>query len=100
MTGFDPTQFKTIPHGHSFEDACKRLEDVGADVVGLNCSRGPATLMPLLQGVRAAVSCPVAAQPVPYRTSADHPTSPPEPCFPDSTDRNASMATRVVSPPR
>src|SRR6266480_5098233 len=25
--------------GHSFEDACKRLEHAGADVVGLNCSR-------------------------------------------------------------
>jgi len=60
--------------GHSFEDACKRLEDAGADVVGLNCSRGPATLIPLLERVRAAVSCPVAAQPVPYRTGADQPT--------------------------
>jgi len=43
-------------------------------VVGLNCSRGPATLIPLLERVRAAVSCPVAAQPVPYRTGADQPT--------------------------
>src|SRR6185437_6110129 len=60
--------------GHSFEVACKRLEDAGADVVGLNCSRGPATLMPLLERVRGAVSCPVAAQPVPYRTSAEQPT--------------------------
>jgi betaine-homocysteine S-methyltransferase len=60
--------------GHSFEDACKRLEDAGADVVGLNCSRGPATLLPLLERVRAAVSCPVAAQPVPYRTTAEQPT--------------------------
>ncbi len=30
-------------------DACKRLADAGADVVGLNCIRGPATMMPLLR---------------------------------------------------
>ena len=55
--------------GFSFEEACKRLEDAGADVVGLNCSRGPATMLPLLERVRAAVSCPIAGQPVPYRTT-------------------------------
>jgi betaine-homocysteine S-methyltransferase len=60
--------------GHSFEDACRRMEAAGADVVGLNCSRGPATLLPLIERVRAAVSCPVAAQPVPYRTTAAAPT--------------------------
>ncbi len=36
-------------------DACKRLADAGADVVGLNCIRGPATMMPLLREIRAAV---------------------------------------------
>jgi betaine-homocysteine S-methyltransferase len=30
-------------------DACQRLADAGADVVGLNCIRGPATMMPLLR---------------------------------------------------
>ena len=30
-------------------EACKRLADAGADVVGLNCIRGPATMMPLLR---------------------------------------------------
>src|SRR5437763_6053302 len=57
-----------------FAEACRRAEAAGADVVGLNCSRGPATMMPLLEQVRAAVSCPVAAQPVPYRTTAAEPT--------------------------
>jgi methionine synthase I (cobalamin-dependent) len=70
---FASSEDETID-GHSFEDACKRLEDAGADVVGLNCSRGPATLLPLLERVRAAVSCPVAAQPVPYRTTPEQPT--------------------------
>ena len=54
--------------------ACKRLEDAGADVVGLNCMRGPATMLPLLGPIREAVSCPVAALPVAYRTGGDTPT--------------------------
>ena len=29
-------------------EACRRLQDAGADVVGLNCIRGPATMLPLL----------------------------------------------------
>ncbi|MCZ6635250.1 MAG: homocysteine S-methyltransferase family protein [bacterium] len=56
------------------EEAVKQLEQAGADVVGLNCARGPNTMMPLLKRVREAVSCHVAALPVPYRTSKDHPT--------------------------
>ena len=55
-------------------EACKRLEDAGADVVGLNCARGPATMLPLLGEVREAVSCHVAALPVAYRTTEDEPT--------------------------
>jgi betaine-homocysteine S-methyltransferase len=58
----------------SVADACKRIEDAGADVVGLNCIRGPATLLPLLRQVRAAVKIPVAALPVPYRTSESEPS--------------------------
>jgi betaine-homocysteine S-methyltransferase len=50
------------------------VEEAGADVVGLNCSRGPETMFPILERVRAAVSCPVAAQPVPYRTTEQMPT--------------------------
>jgi betaine-homocysteine S-methyltransferase len=60
--------------GWSPEDACKRLEDAGADVVGLNCSRGPQTMLPLLERIRAAVGGHVAALPVPYRTTDEHPT--------------------------
>ena len=54
--------------------ACQRLADHGADVVGLNCQRGPDTLLPILQRVRKAISCHVAGLPVPYRTTADEPT--------------------------
>ncbi|WP_026381737.1 homocysteine S-methyltransferase family protein [Afifella pfennigii] len=55
-------------------DACLRLEAAGADVVGLNCQRGPKTLMPVVERVREAVSCHVAALPVPYRTTEAEPT--------------------------
>ena len=70
---FASTGEETID-GYSFEEACKRVEAAGADVVGLNCSRGPATMLPMLERVRAAVSCHVAAQPVPYRTTPEQPT--------------------------
>jgi methionine synthase I (cobalamin-dependent) len=65
---------ETTMDGYELDEACKRAEDAGADVVGLNCSRGPATMLPILERVRAAVSCPVAAQPVPYRTTPEEPT--------------------------
>ena len=55
-------------------EACRRLEAAGADVVGLNCSRGPQTMLPLLGEIREAVSVPVAALPVPYRTSEQQPS--------------------------
>jgi len=55
--------------GWTPEDACKRLEDAGADVVGLNCTRGPWSMLQLLQPIRDAVSCYVAALPVPYHTT-------------------------------
>jgi betaine-homocysteine S-methyltransferase len=47
------------------------MEREGAQVVGLNCSRGPSTMLPLLQEIRQTVSCYVAAQPVPYRTTPE-----------------------------
>ena len=58
----------------SVADACRRLADAGADVVGLNCIRGPATMMPLLREIRAAVGIPVAALPVPFRTTEREPS--------------------------
>jgi betaine-homocysteine S-methyltransferase len=60
--------------GWGVAETCKRLEDGGADVVGLNCARGPATTLPLLHEIRAAVRCHVAALPVPYRTTPAEPT--------------------------
>jgi betaine-homocysteine S-methyltransferase len=60
--------------GFNPADACRALEAAGADVVGLNCHRGPATMLPLLKQIRAAVKCDVAGLPVPYRTTAAQPS--------------------------
>jgi betaine-homocysteine S-methyltransferase len=60
--------------GWTPEEACKRLEDAGADVVGLNCIRGPKTMLPLLEAIRAQVDGYLAALPVPYRTHDEEPT--------------------------
>jgi betaine-homocysteine S-methyltransferase len=60
--------------GWSPEEACRRLADAGAAVVGLNCIRGPRTMLPLLQAIRDAVDTPIAALPVPYRTHEHEPT--------------------------
>ncbi|MGH2615565.1 MAG: homocysteine S-methyltransferase family protein, partial [Thermomicrobiales bacterium] len=60
--------------GWTPEVACQRLEDAGAAVVGLNCIRGPRTMLPVLQAIRGRVNGHVAALPVPYRTHDDEPT--------------------------
>jgi len=65
------------PHtreGLAPEDACAMLEQEGADVVGLNCIRGPRTLLGFLPAIREAVSGHIAALPVPYRTTEEAPT--------------------------
>jgi betaine-homocysteine S-methyltransferase len=60
--------------GWTAAETCKRLEQAGADVVGLNCHRGPDTMLPLLREIRDAVKCEVAALPVPYRTTTEQPS--------------------------
>ncbi len=69
MVTFASVQPETTYDGHDYVDACRMLADAGATIVGLNCSRGPATMLPLLERIRAAVDVPVAAQPVPYHTT-------------------------------
>jgi betaine-homocysteine S-methyltransferase len=69
MVTFASVQAETTYDGYDYVEACRMLADRGAAVVGLNCSRGPETMLPLLEAIRAAVDIPVAAQPVPYRTT-------------------------------
>jgi betaine-homocysteine S-methyltransferase len=60
--------------GVSIIDTCKELEQRGADVVGMNCFRGPDTMMPYLREIRKAISCHMGALPLPYRTTTENPT--------------------------
>lgn len=52
-------------------EACRRLEEAGATVVGINCSRGPNTMIPLIREIRKVCEGPIAALPVPFRTTED-----------------------------
>ena len=69
LVTFASVQPEQTYDGYSYVDACRAVADAGAAVVGLNCSRGPETMLPLLAEIRSAVGVPVAAQPVPYRTT-------------------------------
>jgi len=60
--------------GVSILDTCKELEQRGGDVVGMNCFRGPNTMMPYLKEIRKALKCHVAALPINYRTTKENPT--------------------------
>jgi betaine-homocysteine S-methyltransferase len=74
MVTFASVQPEQTRDGYDYVEACKILADHGADIVGLNCDRGPETMLPLIEKVRSAVQCYVAAQPVPYMTRAHVPT--------------------------
>ena len=56
---------------YTVPEACRRLRDAGADVVGLNCIRGPWTMLPVLEDIAKVVESPLAALPVPYRTTPE-----------------------------
>lgn len=60
--------------GYEPAEAARIIAAEGATVVGLNCFRGPQTLLPHLEAIRAAVDIPVAGLPVPYRTTPNEPT--------------------------
>jgi betaine-homocysteine S-methyltransferase len=73
---------------YTLTEACQRLKDAGADVVGLNCIRGPDTMLPLLEEISKQVAGPLAGLPVPYRTTPEQPnfqalTDPGCDCIPD-----------------
>jgi betaine-homocysteine S-methyltransferase len=74
MVTLAPTQPGQTRDGYEYADACRILAAEGAQVVGLNCDRGPQTMVPLIAKIRDTVDCAVAIQPVPYRTDAASPT--------------------------
>ena len=51
-----PNTYEGVP----IWDACKKIEDAGADIVGINCFRGPATTLPYMAEIRKA--CKVSAE--------------------------------------
>ena len=69
MVTFASVHPSTTYDGYTYVEACRRAADAGATIVGLNCSRGPETMKPLLTEILAGVDTAVAAQPVPYHTS-------------------------------
>ena len=74
MVTLAPTQPDRTRDGYEYAEACRILAAEGAQIVGLNCDRGPQTTIPLIGPIREAVDCAVAMQPVPYRTNAAMPT--------------------------
>lgn len=64
----------TTIDGVSYPEAMQRLSAAGATVVGLNCARGPETMLPILADIRKSYKGPLAALPVPYRTTEERPT--------------------------
>jgi len=61
--------------GYSPAEACKKLADAGADVVGTNCFQGPNTIRPILEEITNAVGDhPVCGMPGTYRTTHEHTT--------------------------
>lgn len=49
---FCSTETNMTHDGVPIPEACRKLEEAGADVVGVNCSRGPVTMMPLVKEIK------------------------------------------------
>ena len=52
MITLTPTSYDVTMDGVPVPQALRQLEVLGADVVGLNCARGPKTMLPLLRECR------------------------------------------------
>lgn len=50
-------------YGTSCETAAVVLENLGADAVGINCSEGPAGILPLIERMKKVTSLPLIAKP-------------------------------------
>ena len=72
--------------GQSAADCAKALQDAGADVVGINCLRGPEHMLPLIEEMRKAESGFVAGQPAAFRTPAEKPDFTSNEAFPFELD--------------
>lgn len=68
------TSKSTTLEGMPFGETCRKLEEKGAAVVGLNCSLGPRMMVPFMKEIRQACKGPIAALPVGYATTSQFPT--------------------------
>ena len=61
--------------GIGIPEACRQLNELGATVVGVNCSLGPATMIEVVEQICKVVPPEkVCALPIAYRTSPEEPT--------------------------
>ena len=61
--------------GVTIATACRQLIDMGATLVGVNCSRGPATILDVVEAIIKEVPPEkVCALPVTFRTTKEEPT--------------------------
>ena len=61
--------------GVAIPEACRQLAELGATLVGVNCSQGPATMIDLVEQICKIVPpAKVCALPIAYRTTEEQPT--------------------------
>jgi len=72
--------------GDTPAECAQKLSAAGADIVGVNCLNGPEQALPIAIEMRGAIEGFVAAQPVAYRTTAEHPDFTSMPSFPFELD--------------
>lgn len=72
--------------GKSPAECAKVLMGEGADIVGVNCARGPRGTLPLVRAMRKAVDGYIAIQPAGYRTTRKYPVAFLFPGFPDAIE--------------
>jgi betaine-homocysteine S-methyltransferase len=77
-----PETAEGVPIG----EAARILVGEGADIVGANCGRDPARILPLVRLMREATPGYVAAQPIAFRTRDDLPNFTQLPEFPLALD--------------
>ena len=65
--------YEKTKDGYSWKEACEKLAAQGATVVGFNCARGPATILPLAEHALEDITASTSLVPVPFRTDADYP---------------------------
>ena len=53
---------KTV-YGHTASQIAQELTSIGADVIGLNCSVGPAVMLDAIEDMADTTSVPLSAQP-------------------------------------